>query len=141
MCRESSLPSVEGMNLLTKIFVSLAITCGAAWLTKQVAIVATGGGDSDSAVVAVLWATGMLTFLLAAAFGTALALRAFPTWARVLAGIVAVPVAFLVLEAVDRIVEAVYQADGWFAAEVPLVLAAMVMGALGVQVLSRTRRA
>jgi len=136
-----SVPSVKRMNLLTKIFVSLAITCGAAWLVKQVAIVATGGGDTESPVVGVLWATGMLTFLLAAAFGTALALRAIPTWARVLAGVVAVPVAFVGLELVDAIVEAVYRSDGWFVEEVALVVAALVMGALGVRVLSSTRRA
>ena len=141
MCRAPSVPSVKRMNLLTKIFISLSITCGAAWLVKQVAIVATGGGDTESPVVAVLWATGMLTFLLAAAFGAALALRALPTWARVLAGVVAMPVAFVALELVDAIVVAVYQSDGWFVEEVALVVAALVMGALGVQVLNNTRRA
>ena len=76
MSRAPIVPSVIDMNLLTKIFVSLAITCGAAWLLKQVAIVATGGGDAESPLVGVLWATGMLTFLLAAAVGTALAAAA-----------------------------------------------------------------
>jgi hypothetical protein len=134
-------PSVTGMNLLTKVFVSLAIACGASWLIKQIAIVATGGGDSESPIVAVLWATGMITFLLAAACGTALALRAIPTWARVLAAVVAVPVAFAAIEVADAVVDAVYQADGWFAQEVPLVLAALVMGALGLQTLNSARRA
>ena len=41
---------------------------------------------------------------------------------------------------VDLIVESVYRADGWFVDEVPLVLAALVMGALGVQALSSARR-
>ncbi len=141
MPRGLRVPSVIGMNLLTKIFVSLAIACGASWLLKQVAIVATGGGDTESPVVAVLWATGMLTFLLAAACGSALALRAIPTWARVLAAVVAVPVAFVALEVADAIVDEVYQADGWFAEEIPLVLAALVMSALGVQVLGSRRRA
>ena len=129
------------MNLLTKTFVTFAIACGAAWLAKQVAIVATGGGDTESPLVAVLWATGMITFLLGAAVGTALLLPRLPTWARVLAAIVAVPVAFMVISLVDAVVDAVYQADGWFAQEVPLVLAALVMGALGLQVLGSHRRA
>lgn len=134
-------PSVTGMNLLTKIFVSLAMTCAASWLLKQVAIVASGGGEAENPVIGTLWATGMLTFLLAAATGTALLLRRFPTWARVLAAVVAAFAAFWILDAVDIIVEAVYQADGWFAPEIPLVLAALVMGALGLQVLSGARRA
>ena len=60
------------MNLLTKVFVPLAITCGAAWLLKQFVIVASGGGDVESPLIAALWGTGMLTFLLACALGTAL---------------------------------------------------------------------
>ena len=129
------------MNLLTKTFIALSITCGAAWLLKQVVIAASGGGDAESPLIAVLWATGMLTFVLAAATGTALVLRRLPTWARVAAAVVAVPASFVALGMLDAVIDAVYEGDGWFAQEVPLVLAALVMGALGVQLLSSTRRA
>ena len=127
------------MNLLTKAFVPLAIVCGAAWILKQFVIVASGGGDAESPLIATLWGTGMLTFLLACAVGTALFLRGAPVWARVLAAAGAIPVAFLTLLVIDLIVESVYRADGWFVDEVPLVLAALVMGALGVQALSSAR--
>jgi hypothetical protein len=129
------------MNLLTKSFVTFAIACGAAWLLKQVVIAASGGGDAESPLIAALWGIGMLTYLLAAATGAALLLSRFPTWARALAAVVAIPAAFLVLSAADAVVDAVYRADGWFAQEVPLVLAGLVMGALGVQVLGNRRRA
>jgi hypothetical protein len=141
MAGRRGVPSVPAMNLLTKIFITLAITCGAAWLLKQVVIVASGGADAESPLIAALWGTGMLTFVLAAAAGTALALRRLPTWARVIAAVAAVPASFLVIELVDTVIDAVYKGDNWFATEVPLVLAALVMGALGVQTLSGTRRA
>lgn len=129
------------MNLLTKTFIALAITCGAAWLLKQVVIAASGGGDAESPLIGILWGTGMLTFVLAAAVDTALLLRRLPTWARVAAAVVAVPASFVSLEVLDAVIDSVYKGNGWFAAEVPLVLAALVMGALGVQLLSSTRRA
>jgi tellurite resistance protein TehA-like permease len=130
------------MNLLlTKVFVPLAIACGAAWILKQFVIVASGGGDVESPLIAAIWGTGMLTFLLACAVGTALLLRGAPVWTRVLAAVAAVPAAFMTLMVADVIVESVYRADGWFVDEVPLVLAALVMGALGFQALSSARRA
>ena len=127
------------MTILTKSFIALSLTCGAAWLLKQVVIVASGGADAESALIAALWATGMITFVLASATGVALALRSLPTWARVAAGIVAVPVSFLLLQVIDVIVDGVYTANGWFAEEVPLVLAAVVMAALGMRTLSDRR--
>ena len=75
MARRRLVPSVDGMNILRKSFIALSLTCGAAWLLKQVVIVASGGGDAESPLIAVLWATGMITFVLASATGTALALR------------------------------------------------------------------
>lgn len=141
MARAGRAPSVDGMNTLSRIFVALSLTCGAAWLLKQVVIVASGGADAESPLIAALWATGMITFVLASATGTALALRRLPTWARVVAGVVAAPVSFLVLGAMDPVVDAVYTADGWFAQEIPLVLAALVMAALGARTLSATRDA
>ena len=140
MSRALRLPSVTGMNLLTKIFVSLALACGAAWLLKQVVIVVSGGGDAESPLIAALWGTGMLTFLLASAMGTALLLHRAPVWVRVLGAVAAVPAAWMTLMVADAIVDSVYEADGWFAQEIPLVLAALVMGALGVQALGDARR-
>ncbi|GAB3246021.1 hypothetical protein GCM10027448_07550 [Nocardioides dilutus] len=141
MARARRAPSVDGMTTLRRTFIALSLTCGAAWLLKQVAIVASGGGDAESTLIAALWATGMITFVLASATGTALVLRALPTWARVVVGIVAAPVSFLVLGALDPVVDAIYTADGWFAQEIPLVLAALVMAALGARTLSGTRDA
>lgn len=141
MARSAGAPSVTAMTILSRAFVVLSLTCGAAWLLKQVVIVASGGAEAESTLIAALWATGMLTFVLASATGTALALRRLPTWVRVVAGLVAVPASFLLLGLLDAVVEGVYTAGGWFAEEVPLVLAALVMAALGSRTLGGTRRA
>jgi len=124
------------MTTLRKTFTALALTCGAAWLVKQVVIVASGGADAESPLIAALWATGMITFVLASATGTALALTKLPTWARAVLGVLAIPVSFVVLQVLDGIVDGVYTADGWFAQEIPLVLAALVMAGLGMRSLS-----
>ena len=129
------------MNLPTKLFIVFAITCGASWLLKQIVIAVSGGADAENAVIATLWGLGMLTYLLSAATGAALLLSRFPVWARVLGAIAAIPVAWTALMAADGVVDAVYEADGWFAQEIPLVLAALVVGGLGVRTLGETRRA
>lgn len=121
------------MNLLRRIFVVAALTCGAAWLIKMVAIAATGGAESDSVVVAVLWALGMVSFLVAAGTGTALLFGRAPVWARALAGLVAVPVAFALLSLLDTLVKSFYTPQGWFGDEISLVVAAIVMAALGLR--------
>lgn len=139
MPRRRIVPSVDGMTILRKSFIALSLTCGAAWLTKQVAIAASGGADAESPLIAALWATGMITFVLASGVGTALAVRTLPAWARVLLGVLAVPVSFIALQVLDGIVDTVYTADGWFAQEIPLVLAAVVMAALGARTLSDQR--
>jgi hypothetical protein len=81
----------------------------------------------------------MITFVLASATGAALALHRLPTWARIAVAVVAVPASFVVLNVLDAVIDGVYTAPGWFAEEVPLVLAALVMAALGVRTLSDRR--
>ncbi len=127
------------MDILKKIFIVSALACGASWLLKMVAIAATGGGDSEALVVGVLWTTGMVSFLVAAGAGVPLLLGGVPVWARVLAGVVAVPVSFVVLNLADLAVKSVYNVDGWFRDELTLVLAAVLLGALGLRVLSGGR--
>ena len=87
-------------------------------------------------IVGVLWTIGMVTFLLAAGTGAALLLGRAPVWARVLAGVVAVPVSFVLLNYLDLALKAVYESDGWFRDELALVVAGVAMGALGISRLS-----
>ena len=124
------------MNILRKTFIAAAISCGAAWLLKMVAIVAFDGAETDVLIVGVLWTIGMVTFLLAAGTGAALLLGRAPVWARVLAGVVAVPVSFVLLDYLDLALKAVYESDGWFRDELALVVAGVAMGALGISRLS-----
>lgn len=121
------------MNTLNRTFIVLAIACGAAWLAKMAAIAA--NGPAESALIGTLWGIGMVTFLLASGTGVALLLVRAPVWARVMAGVVAVPVAFVLLEVLDLAIKGVYVSDGWFRDEVALVVAGILMAAIGVRLL------
>ena len=123
------------MNTLKKIFIVLSIACGAAWLAKMAAIAA--NGPSESTLIGVLWGIGMVTFLLAAGTGTALALGKAPVWARVVAGLIAPVVAFWLLELLDLAIKSVYVSDGWLRDEVALIVAGVVLAGIGLH-LART---
>lgn len=120
------------MTLLRKSFVVTALVCSAAWLSKMLAIPTTGGADTESSVVGVLWAVGMLTFLLACGTGVALLLHRAPVWVRVALGVLAMPVSFALLDVLDGAIKSVYTADGWFRDEVALVVVAIALGGLGI---------
>lgn len=140
MCSSDTFPSVLGMDILKKVFIASALACGASWLLKMVAIIATGGAGTEALIVEILWTTGMVSFLMASGTGVALLLGRAPVWARVVAGIVAVPVSFILLNLLDAAAKSVYQVDGWFRDELALVIAAMVFGALGLRAASGTRQ-
>ena len=125
------------MNTLKRTFIVLAIACGAGWMAKMVAIAANGG--SGSTLIGVLWGIGMVTFLLAAGTGTALLLVRAPVWARVIAGVLAVPVSFWLLDMLGIAIKSVYVSDGWFRDEVQLVVAGVLMAAIGLRLHSRGR--
>ena len=125
------------MNTLKRIFIVLAVACGAAWLAKMAAIAANGG--SWSPLIGILWGVGMVTFLLAAGTGTALALDRAPIWARVVAGLIAPVVAFWLLDLLGIAIKSVYVSDGWFRDEVALVVAGLFMAAIGMHLLRHQR--
>jgi hypothetical protein len=140
MCSRTSVPSVLDMDILKKVFIASALACGASWLLKMVAIIATGGAGTEALVVGILWTTGMVSYLVASGTGVALLLGSAPVWARVVAGMVAVPVSSILLDLLDTAAKSVYQVDGWFRAELALVIAAVVFGALGLRAASGTRQ-
>jgi len=123
------------MNTLKRTFIVLAVACGAAWLAKMAAIAA--NGPSESTLIGVLWGIGMVTFLLAAGTGTALALGRAPVWARVIGGVLAPFVAFILLNALDLAIKSVYVSDSWLRDEVALIVAGVVLAAIGLR-LART---
>ncbi len=123
------------MNILRRTFIVMAVACGAAWLLKMAAIAANGG--SWSPLIGVLWAIGMVTFLLAAGTGTALLLGRAPVWARVIGGVLGSFVAFWLLNALDVAVKSVYVSESWFRDEVALVVAGVLLAAIGLR-LART---
>lgn len=128
------------MELVKKLFIGAALVGAAGWLLKMVAIPAFDGATTDSTVVGVLWVVGMAGYLAAAAFGTALLLRTAPVPLRVAGAIAAVPVSFVLLNLLDGAVKSVYTAEGWFRDELALVLAAMLLLALGVRTLAQHAR-
>lgn len=123
------------MNTLKRIFIVVAVSCGAAWLGKMAAIAANGG--SWSPLIGVLWAIGMVTFLLASGTGTALLLAKAPVWARVIGGMLGSFVAFWLLNALDIAIKSVYVSDSWLRDEVALIVAGAVFAAIGLR-LART---
>jgi hypothetical protein len=129
---------VIAMEIVKKIFIAAALTGGAGWLLKMVAIPVFDGANTDSNVVATLWAVGMVGYLVAAASGTALLLSTAPLPVRIVAAIAAVPVSFVLLDLLDGAAKSVYTADGWFRDELALVLAAMLLVVLGLRALAST---
>ncbi len=123
------------MNTLRRTFIVMAVSCGAAWLAKMAAIAANGG--SGSTLIGILWGIGMVTFLLAAATGTALLLAKAPVWARIAAGVAAVPVSFWLLDVLGLAIKSVYVSDSWLRDEVALIVAGVVFAAIGLR-LART---
>ncbi len=115
-----------------RVFSVAAITSGLAWLTKVAFIAAFG----DNLAVALLWGLGMISFLVAAGAGTALLLRRTPVWARIVAAVIAVPVAFILLDVLDAGVKAIYSPDGWIRDEVGLLIGGVLMAVAGVMVMS-----
>lgn len=122
------------MNIVRNTFTAASLLCGAAYLTKIALIAAADGGHS--ALISALWVVGTLTFLIASGFGAALLLRSQAVWMRAIAGIVAVPVAFIAFNLVDTLTKAVYKADGWFDDELSLVIIGVVFAAMGLRVLA-----
>lgn len=122
------------MSLVRNVFITASVACGAAFLIKNVLIAANHG--EGSLPIGIMWGVGMVTFLVAAGTGVALVLRSTPTWLRVMASVVAVPVAFVALDWLDMVVKSVYRAEGWFRDEVSLVIAGVAMAVIGLSMLS-----
>lgn len=127
------------MSLVRNLFITASIVCGAAFVTKNVLIAANDG--EGSLAIGIMWRVGMLTYLIAAGTGVAVALRSTPVWVRVVTSVVAVPLAFVVLDWFDVLVKSVYEADGWFRDEVSLVVAGVALAAIGLAMLASRRGA
>ena len=80
------------MPLSTRIFVSAALVCGAAWLTKTALIAANGGQQTSGGAVGLLWAVGLLGLVTSAGAAAVAWTRGRPTWLRAGAAVAAVPV-------------------------------------------------
>lgn len=125
------------MPKIKPVFATAAITSGVAWLTK-VAVYAAFG---ENPAVGLLWGLGMVSFLVAASAGTALLLHRAPVWVRIAAAVAAAPVAFSLLDMLDAGVKEIYPGGGWFRDEVALLVAGVMLAAVGVKVIGggRTR--
>ena len=115
------------MTISTRLFVAASAACGTAWLVKTAVIAANGGSRTGGGVIGMLWATGTVCLMVAAAAGTVSLLRRRPVWLRVLAGLAAIPLSFMLLSVIDTLVKAVYPDSGWFHDELSLVLVGALM--------------
>jgi hypothetical protein len=128
------------MLLTTRLFIAAASLCGASWLLKTAAIATTGGTQTDGGLVGVLWALGMLGMVLAAGTGVAALLAGRWTWLRVVAGMVAAVLAFVVLTVVDDVLKTLYPGNGWFRDELGLVVVGTLLAAAALLVAARARQ-
>ncbi len=128
------------MPIAGRVFVGAALACGAAWLTKTALIAANGGTQTDGGLIGVLWAFGMLSYLVASAAAAVALLHRQPLWQRIAAAVVTAPLAFAVLNLVDGIAQSAYSGGGWLRDEVALVLVGTLMAAAATMLLVRRRR-
>lgn len=110
-----------------RVFLAATAACAGTWLAKLAAIAMSGGAVTGGGVVGLLWAGGMLGFLVAVAAGASAATAGRPTWLRAVATIVAVPIGFVAVNTVDAAVKAVYPGDGWLRDEVGLLVSALLL--------------
>ena len=127
------------MSLVRNLFITASIACGAAFVTKNILIAANDG--QGNLAIGIMWGVGMVTYLVAAGTGVAVALHSTPVWVRVVTSVVAVPLAFAALNWLDVLVKSVYKADGWFRDEVSLVVAGVTLATIGLAMLSSRRGA
>jgi hypothetical protein len=128
------------MSLPARIFVGAALSCGAAWLTKTALIAANGGTQTDGGLIGVLWAFGMLSYLIASVAAAVALLHHRPLWQRIAAAVVIAPLAFALLNVVDGLAQSAYSGDDWVRDEVALVLVGTLMAAAATTLLVRRRR-
>ena len=128
------------MSLPARIFVGAALSCGVAWLTKTTLIAANGATQTDGGLIGVLWALGMLSYLIASVAAAVALLHQHPLWQRIAAAAVTALLAFALLSLVDGIAQAAYSGDDWLRDEVALVLVGTLMAATAMTLLVRRRR-
>ncbi len=125
-------------NRAGQVAAGFAVLCGVGWYTKFAVLSATDG--AESALVGTLWAVGMVSFLAAAAATAVAVLRGRHVALRVIAGVVAVPMAFVVVNVLDAVAKSIYDGDGWVRDELGLLVAGGAAALLGVVWLMRERQ-
>lgn len=125
-------------NRAAQVAAGFALLCGVGWYTKFAVLSATDGAESG--LVGTLWAVGMLSFLAAAAAAAVALLRGKHVALRIIAGVVAVPIAFIVFNILGGITKSIYNGDEWFHDEVELLVTGAVSALLGLGWLMRERQ-
>jgi len=120
-----------------QVAATAAVSCGAAWYAKLAVLAATDGAESGA--VFALWALGMLSLFVAAAAAAMALLRGRHVVLRVVAGVLAVPIAFTLVNIADTIAKSIYSGESWFRTEVGLLVIGAVAAMLGIVVLVRDR--
>lgn len=127
------------MSLAARVFIGAALSCAAAWWLKTALIAANGGAQTDGGIIGLLWAIGMLSYLISAGAAAVALLHRQPLWLRIPTAVVAVPLAFALLNVVDGLARSAYPGDDWFRDEVALVLVGTLIAAAAMTLLVRRR--
>ena len=125
-------------NRAGQVAAGFGVLCGVGWYTKFAVLSATDGDWSP--LVGTLWTVGMVSFLAAAAATAVALLRGRHVALRIIAGVVAVPIAFTLFSFLGEGVKSVYDGDEWFHDEVELLVTGAVTALLGLGWLMRDRQ-
>ena len=92
-----------------------------------------------SALLRTLWAVGMLSLLAAAAATAVALLRGRRVALRIIAAVVAVPIAFTLFNILGGVTKSIYNGEAWFHDQVELLVTGAVAALLGVTWFMRDR--
>ena len=124
-------------NRAAQVAAAFGVLCGVGWYSKFAVLSATDGAGSG--LVGTLWAVGMLSFLAAAAATTVALLRGRRVALRIIAAVVAVPIAFTLFNILGGVTKSIYDGDAWFHDETELLVTGAVTALLGIVWLMRDR--
>jgi hypothetical protein len=125
----------------SKIASVAALVGGLGWLAKVMLVWASGGTNTGSGAVGVMFLVGLAGLLVALAAGGYALVATAPIWLRAVVSVALPLLVLMVWQLFDGVVKALYTEDNWLRGELNVLLAAVVAVVLGLLGLQRARGA
>lgn len=110
---------------------------GAAWLVKLLLILAADGGDNI--VISAAFVVGIASLFVAGGAAVYAILRRRSVWLAIPGTVLGACVTFIAINMLDRALQSIVPASGWFDEEVGILGAAVVALLLGMAIVRRGR--